>query len=422
MISKHRKEIKLSEMITPKFHDLYNVWNSNEYLRHICKGGRGSAKSTNIGIILVLSLMKDPVNIICFRKVAETLRKSVYEQIKWAIDYLEVGEYFKFQVSPLEITYLERGNKFLFLGVDDPQKIKSIKTSQFPIAYYWFEELSEYKTEDEVETVIQSVLRGILPKGLKYKGFFSYNPPKMKHSWVNKKYGFGIDDKNIYIHHSTYLDNPYTSNEFTEDAERTRKENDIKYKHIYLGEPVGNGIVPFPNLVIREITDEEIKTFDKFRNGLDWGYGPDPLAFVRWAYVKKKRRIYALDEYYGVKRKIRHLAEYILRKGYDEIVTCDNSEPRSIDELREYDIPAIAAKKGKGSVEHGEKWLGDLEEIVIDRKRTPNIAREFEMIDYDIDKDGNPLPRLVDKNNHTVDGTRYGFENDMRKGKYIYDI
>jgi len=422
MILKNRQTKKISELITPKFHSLYNAWQSDKYLRYVCKGGRGSAKSTNIAIILVLALMKQPVNIACFRKVGDTLRKSVYEQIKWAIQYLGVEEYFKFQVSPLELTYLERGNKFLFLGVDDPQKIKSIKTSKFPIAYYWFEELSEFRTEDEVETVIQSVLRGKLPNGLRYKGFFSYNPPKMKHNWVNKKYGFGVAEKDIYVHHSTYLDNPYASDEFLADAERTKKENDIKYRHVYMGEPVGNGIVPFPNLVIREITDEEIRTFDTFRNGVDWGYGVDPVAFVRWAYDKKKRRIYAIDEYYGVKRQNRHLAEYILKKGYSEIVTCDSSEPKSIDDLREFDIAAVGAKKGKGSVEYGEKWLGDQEEIIIDRRRTPNIAREFEMIDYDTDKEGNPLPRLADKDNHTVDGTRYAFENDMKKGKYIYDI
>ena len=100
---------------------------------------------------------------------------------------------------------------------------------------------------------------------------------------------------------------------------------------------------------------------------------------------------------------------------------CDSAEPKSIDELKEYDISAWGAKKGAGSVEYGEKWLADLEAIVIDPKRTPNISREFEMIDYDTDRDGNPLPRLVDKNNHTIDATRYAFSNDMKKGKWVYE-
>jgi hypothetical protein len=421
MTSKKRKELKISDLLTPKFHSLYSAWKTNKYTRLICKGGRGSAKSTNIALILVIDLMQYPVNTICFRKVGENLRKSVYEQIKWAIKFLGVEEYFEYKLSPLEIIYKERGNKFIFMGVDDPQKSKSIKEAQFPIARYWFEELAEFKNEDEVETVLNSIFRGKLEKGLIYKGFFSYNPPKMKHNWVNKKYNYSFIENNVFVHHSVYLDNPHISEEFIKEAEAVKAKDETKYKLVYMGEPIGNGLVPFPNLEIREIGASEIAGLEKFRNGVDWGYGVDPLAFVRWGYDKKKGIIYALDEYYGVGLKNRNLANYILSKGYDELVMCDSAEPKSIDELKEYDISAWGAKKGAGSVEYGEKWLSDLEAIVIDPKRTPNISREFEMIDYDTDREGNPLPRLCDSNNHTIDATRYAFSNDMKKGKWVYE-
>ena len=422
IISKKKREIKqVSEVLTPKFHEVYKAWKTNKYTRLICKGGRGSAKSTNIALILVIDLMQYPVNTICFRKVGENLRKSVYEQIKWAIKFLGVEEYFEYKLSPLEIIYKERGNKFIFMGVDDPQKSKSIKEAQFPIARYWFEELAEFKNEDEVETVLNSIFRGKLEKGLIYKGFFSYNPPKMKHNWVNKKYNYSFIENNVFVHHSVYLDNPHISEEFIKEAEALKAKDETKYKLVYMGEPIGNGLVPFPNLEIREIEASEIAGLEKFRNGVDWGYGVDPLAFVRWGYDKKKGIIYALDEYYGVGLKNRNLANYILSKGYDELVMCDSAEPKSIDELKEYDISAWGAKKGAGSVEYGEKWLSDLEAIVIDPKRTPNISREFEMIDYDTDREGNPLPRLCDSNNHTIDATRYAFSNDMKKGKWVYE-
>ena len=418
---KKRKQLKISDLLTPKFYPLYSAWKSNKYTRLVCKGGRGSAKSTNIALILVVDLMQYPVNTICFRKVGENLRKSVYEQIKWAIKFLGVEEYFEYKLSPLEIIYKERGNKFIFMGVDDPQKSKSIKEAQFPIARYWFEELAEFKNEDEVETVLNSIFRGKLEKGLIYKGFFSYNPPKMKHNWVNKKYNYSFIENNVFVHHSTYFDNPYISEEFIKEAEAVKAKDETKYKLVYMGEPIGNGLVPFPNLEIREIEASEIAGLEKFRNGVDWGYGVDPLAFVRWGYDKKKGIIYALDEYYGVGLKNRNLANYILSKGYDELIMCDSAEPKSIDELKEYDISAWGAKKGAGSVEYGEKWLSDLEAIVIDPKRTPNISREFEMIDYDTDRDGNALPRLCDSNNHTIDATRYAFSNDMKKGKWVYE-
>lgn len=418
---KKRKQLKISDLLTPKFYPLYLAWKSNKYTRLVCKGGRGSAKSTNIALILVVDLMQYPINTICFRKVGETLRKSVYEQIKWAIKFLGVEEYFEYKLSPLEIIYKERGNKFIFMGVDDPQKSKSIKEAQFPVARYWFEELAEFKNEDEVETVLNSIFRGKLEKGLIYKGFFSYNPPKMKHNWVNKKYNYSFIENNVFVHHSVYLDNPHISEEFIKEAEAVKAKDETKYKFVYMGEPIGNGLVPFPNLEIREIEASEIAGLEKFRNGVDWGYGVDPLAFVRWGYDKKKGIIYALDEYYGVGLKNRNLANYILSKGYDELVMCDSAEPKSIDELKEYDISAWGAKKGAGSVEYGEKWLSDLEAIVIDPKRTPNISREFEMIDYDTDREGNPLPRLCDSNNHTIDATRYAFSNDMKKGKWVYE-
>jgi phage terminase, large subunit, PBSX family len=422
MISKKkRKQLKISDLLTSKFYPLYSAWKSNKYTRLVCKGGRGSAKSTNIALILVVDLMQYPINTICFRKVGETLRKSVYEQIKWAIKFLGVEEYFEYKLSPLEIIYKERGNKFIFMGVDDPQKSKSIKEAQFPVARYWFEELAEFKNEDEVETVLNSIFRGKLEKGLIYKGFFSYNPPKMKHNWVNKKYNYSFIENNVYVHHSTYLENPHISEEFIKEAEAVKAKDETKYRLVYMGEPIGNGLVPFPNLEIREIETTEIAGLEKFRNGVDWGYGVDPLAFVRWGYDKKKGIIYALDEYYGVGLKNRNLANYILSKGYDELVMCDSAEPKSIDELKEYDISAWGAKKGAGSVEYGEKWLSDLEAIVIDPKRTPNISREFEMIDYDTDREGNPLPRLCDSNNHTIDATRYAFSNDMKKGKWVYE-
>ncbi|WP_393920228.1 terminase large subunit, partial [Bacillus altitudinis] len=98
-------------------------------------------------------------------------------------------------------------------------------------------------------------------------------------------------------------------------------------------------------------------------------------------------------------------------------ITADSAEPKSIDELKkEHGIRRVSgAKKGPDSVQYGEEWLGDLDEIVIDPLRTPNLAREFENIDYQTDKDGNPKPRLEDNENHSIDATRYAFESDMKQ-------
>ena len=315
----------------------------------------------------------------------------------------------------MEIIFIPRGNKFIFRGLDDPQKIKSIKSAKYPIAFAWFEEVAEIKTEDELSMVINSVLRGELPDKLNYKIFLSYNPPKRKQSWVNKKFEIHVLPKNTYVHHSIYLDNPHISKAFIEEANEIKIRNEFKYRWEYLGEPIGSGVVPFSNLEFKTITNEEIFQFDNIRQGNDFGYATDPMAFVRLHYDKKKRVIYFIDEIFGVKMSIRELASKIKSKGYDDFsVICDSAEPRSIAELREYGIKALKAKKGPGSIEFGENWLDDLQAIVIDPNRTPNIAREFENIDYQTDKDGNVRAKLEDKDNHSIDATRYALELDMK--------
>lgn len=362
--------------------------------------------------------MRLPITTLCVRKVGNTIEKSVYEQLIWAIDYLGVSEYWAINKSPLKLTYIPRGNTIIFRGADKPDKIKSIKMSKFPIARLWIEELPEFKEEDEVTTILNSIIRAELPGDLFYKIFYSYNPPRRKQNWVNKKYESNFIPDNTFVHHSTYLDNRYSSKAFNDEAEEVKKKNEFKYRWDYLGEPIGSGIVPFTNLTFRPITDEEIKSFDNIRQGNDWGYGADPFAFIRLHYDKMRRKIYFIDEIYQVKLSNREAAEKINAKGYGQRMTiADSAEPKSIDEMKLYNIKIRGAKKGPGSVEYGEKWLDDLDEIIIDPRRTPHTAKEFEDIDYQTDRDGNIKNKLVDNANHAIDATRYACENDMTNQK-----
>ncbi|MDU2272323.1 MAG: PBSX family phage terminase large subunit, partial [Staphylococcus epidermidis] len=323
-------------------------------------------------------------------------------------------------VSPMEITYVPRGNRIIFRGAQNPERLKSLKDSRFPFSIMWIEELAEFKTEDEVTTITNSMLRGELDDGLFYKFFFSYNPPKRKQSWVNKKYETSFQPDNTFVHHSTYLDNPFISKQFIQEAESAKERNEQRYRWEYMGEAIGSGVVPFNNLQIEKIPDELYNNFDNIRNGADFGYAADPLAFTRWHYDKKKRILYAMDEIYGVQMSNREFAKELWKRGYqsDEIY-CDSAEPKSIDELKkEHGIKRVkGVKKGPDSREYGEQWLSDLEAIIIDPKRTPNIAREFENIDYQTDKDGDIIPKLEDKDDHSIDSCRYALSRDMRQSK-----
>ncbi|MFP3356856.1 PBSX family phage terminase large subunit [Planococcus sp. SIMBA_143] len=415
---------KLSEFIPTAFHPVWKATMSSDILNIVCKGGRGSGKSSDIAHIFVQLLMRLPLNGIGIRKVDNTLELSIFEQIKWAISEQGVSHLFKVNKSPMRITYLPRGNYMVFKGAQEPERIKSLKSANFPFALAWVEELAEFKTEEEVTTITNSLLRGELADGLFYKFFFSYNPPKRRQSWVNKKYESSFQPTNTFVHHSTYHDNPFISKQFIEEALAAKERNPKRYEWEYEGKAVGSGVVPFDNLQIEAgcITDDMAKSFDNIRNGLDYGYASDPLAFVRWHYDKKRNGIYAIDEHYGVKISNRKLAEWITKRGYAHEEIFAEVEPKSNDEMRlEHGIQRLKqVKKGPDSVEYGEKWLDDLDFICIDPLRTPNIAREFENIDYQTDRDGNPKPRLEDKDNHTIDSTRYAFERDMRKSSLTF--
>ncbi|QBL97906.1 terminase large subunit [Exiguobacterium phage vB_EauM-23] len=398
------KQIRLSELLPNAFHNSWRAANNPNILNVVEKGGRGSGKSSDIAIIMTQMLMRYPLNAVGIRKIDNTIELSIFEQMKWAIEISGVSHLFKVNKSPMKITYLPRGNYMVFRGAQEPERIKSLKASNYPFAFVWIEELAEFKTEDEITTITNSILRGELDEGLFYKFFFSYNPPKRKQSWVNKKYESAFVPANTFVHHSTYLDNPYISKQFIEEAEAMKKRNPMRYRWEYGGEAIGSGVVPFSNLTFRRIEDEEVKRFDNIRQAVDFGYATDPLAFVRWHYDKTRRRLYLIDELHGVKISNRELAEWVIGRGYHtHEVIADSAEPKSIVELRSLGLRRIrGAKKGPDSVEYGERWLDDLDEIIIDPKRTPHAAKEFEDIDYQTDKDGNPKPRLEDKNNHSM--------------------
>jgi len=411
--------IRLSEKILPHFHEPWKEYDNSKYLNIIEKGGRGSSKSTTIGDKIVLNRMRTDTHALCVRKIARTLRHSVRNQIIWCIKHLEVESHWKWSDSPsgdMTITYIPTGAKIFFEGADG-DKLKGWKTPDMPTTDIFFEEIADYKTEQELSTIKLSILREKLPEGYKYTFFHAYNPPKRKQSWVNKKYESVTIPENTYVHHSDYRDNPFLPEQFIIEAEHVRETNDRQYKWEYLGNPIGSGVVPFDNLEFREITKDEFDSFDNIRQGNDWGYAVDPNAWVQWHYDKTRKKIYAMREIYEVKLSNIKLAERIEEYGADQRETvADSAEPKSVDQLKSLGCKFKGAKKGPGSVEYGEKWLDELEAIVIDPKRTPNLANEFESIDYETDKDGNPKARLEDKNNHGIDATRYAFEKDMKTG------
>ena len=218
-------------------------------------GGRGSAKSSFIGLEIVEGVMKDPTgrtNAIIFRAVGETLRDSVFEQILWSIDQLDAADLWEATVKPMRCKFLPTGAMILFKGLDDPRKLKSIKPRQGYFRYIWFEEFCELPGEGFARSVVQSVMRG---KGSRAMIFRSFNPPISQNAWANQT--VAVPDRRALTVRTTYLDVPeeWLGPAFLEEAERLKEINPRAYEHEYLGVPVGTGGEVFPSLEIREITD-----------------------------------------------------------------------------------------------------------------------------------------------------------------------
>jgi PBSX family phage terminase large subunit len=398
---------RLSELISPAFVDSHKAVKTGEINELVEKGGRGSAKSSYLSIELILELIKHPeCHAVVMRKIANTLRTSVYAQVCWAISALGLTRKFRCTVSPMECTYIETGQKILFFGMDDPGKLKSIKLPFGYIGLAWFEELDQFDGPEQIRNVEQSIFRG----GSYSMCFKSFNPPAMARNWANR---YALEKKpGKMVHHSTYLTTPanWLGPRFLADAEHLKETNPTGYRHEYGGEVVGSGTQVFENLLLREIKDDEIKQFDRVTNGVDWGWYPDPWAWNRMHYDSGRKTLYLFDELTRLRTSNTETAKLIQsRIPEGERIIADSAEEKSVSDYKSYGLSCRGADKGPGSVNYSMKWLQSLRAIVIDPDRCPDTAREFSEYEYERDdKTGEVVAGYPDAANHHIDAVRYG--------------
>ena len=402
-------EVRLTELLGTAFWDLAHDVFQHGHTHYDLSGGRGSLKSSAVSLLIPCLLISHPgTHAAVFRKVGNTIRDSVFSQYIWAIDKLGMNELWASRTSPPELIYKHTGQRILFRGADDPMKLKSIKAPFGYIAFTHFEEKDQFAGRREIRNILQSTMRG----GSLFWNFESYNPPITRDNWAN------LDSQEIradrLCHKSTYLQAPpeWLGEQFLAEAEYMKETNEREYRHEYLGEAVGNGGEVFENLEIREITEEEIQSFDRVRNGLDWGYYPDPFAFNRMQYNAAQRTLYIFDEMTARKQGNKETAERLLAKGLtrNDRITADSAEPKSIADYNKFGLSCVGAQKGPGSVEYSMKWLQQLNRIIIDPKRCPDTAREFTKYEYERTKDGDIVSGYPDRDNHHIDAVRYGAE------------
>lgn len=411
-------QVKLTDIIAPSFYSVHHAIKNDVATHFLLGGGRGSTKSSFVPTEIILGMIGDPnANAIALRKVKDTLRESVYESFMWAIEKLGVSHLFSASVSPMQIIYKPTGQKIIFRGADNPIKIKSLRLRKGFFKFVWYEEADEFNIED-VRSINQTTLRG----GDGYKVFYTYNPPRSRKRWVHEYKS--NPPPGWFVHHSTYLTVPreWLGEQFFIEAETLKQRNELAYRHEYLGEDVGTGGEVFKNLTIRRISDDEIKTFDRIKRGLDFGFAAHPTHYAVMHFDATRRRLFIFYEIHKVGMSNRALADAIKTENKSNArVTADSAEPRTINELRHLGLNVIGAKKGPDSVEHGIKFLQDLDEIVIDPVRCPNTAREFEGYELEPDGNGGWKEGYPDRDNHSIDAVRYALESEIRGPAVSFD-
>ena len=386
-------QMKISKVYKP-FLDSKNRW-------AILYGGAGSGKSVVAAQKILLRILTEPEHkFLAVRKVARTLRESVFALFKELIFKLELGDEFKINESNMSIEYLPNKNKIIFFGLDNPEKIKSIAG----ITGIWIEEATELKKEDLDQLDLR--LRG--PTKNYKQIIITFNPVSAQH-WI-KKYFFDEKTEDTFILKTTYLDNPFIDEDYLKTFRRLKKQNYDYYKIYALGNwGTLKGLI-YPKY---ETIDKMPEYFEKEYIGLDFGYN-HPYAIV---HIRIDNNNLYVDEIFYEREwenpKVVEWAKSNASWMKKIQIYADSARPDLISEWR---VAGFRIEKANKSVFEGINTVKSFN-IHITR-RSVNILKEIELYAWKVDKDGNSLDEPVKLNDDAMDAIRYALTPYIaKKGK-----
>ena len=366
-------------------------------------GGAGSGKSYGATQKVLLKAMNSKRRVLVIRKIQRTIRHSIWSLIITHLKSMGIYEDCIINKSDFEIT-LPNGSEFIFKGLDDEEKIKSIDG----ITDVVIEEATEL-TEDEF-TQLNLRLRALVD----YPQIYLMFNPISKKNWVYSYFFGGGIPLNVKIVHTTYIDNKFLSKDYTEELERLQERNPAYYKIYALGEFATLDKLVF-TYKTKIISDKDVEGLPKI-TGLDFGYVNDPSAIV-WGNIDiKNRKIYVRGEYVRKGMLNDEIADTMEDLGLRKDKSYgDSAEPKSIAEIQRRGINIEGTVKGKDSIIHGIQWIQGYE-LIVD-ERCYKVIEELDNYTWKKDKKtGEYINTPVDTFNHTIDALRYALT------KYIKGI
>lgn len=370
----------------------------------ILYGGAGSGKSFYASQKLVYKALKDKRKVLVLRKVNRTTKNSTFQLLLDTLTQFGIVKECNVNRTDFTIT-LPNGSQFLCMGLDDPEKIKSITG----LTDAWLEEATEFTLDD----FSQINLRIRDPVAKNQQLILSFNPVS-KANWCYLQFFSDNSDllefrKTVKIIHTNYLDNIFLPQDYINTLQLLQQTNEVYYKIYCLGEFGSLDKLVYNNWQKMEFNPEEIK--GELMCGLDFGYTNDPTAFIASYLVEKEGRIYIFKEWGDTGYLNDEIANQIKEMGFAKsLIMADSAEEKSIAEIKKQGIQRIKpCAKGKGSILQGIQKVQQYELIV--HPNCKNVIEELENYSWKKDKQTNEyINEPVDSFNHWMDALRYSLQ------------
>ena len=353
---------------------------------------------------LVIKGLKEKRMILLMRKTTANCKFSVWKELKEAVARMNLTKYFTFYESDYSAICNLTGTQFKCTGLDVAEKIKGFSE----ISDVLLEEATEFTLEDFelIDGTVRSV-KYLLPLNV----ILLFNPVS-KANWVYKRFGFdtGITPENTFILKTTYLDNPYLSEDYIQRMDAMRKTNPARWKIEALGDFVSLDKLIFQNYKVEQYDYTQVK--GQLLVGLDFGFITDPSVIVASILDEPNKRIYIFKEWGAQGKTNQELIKVIESLGFAKsVIIADSAEQKSIEEIKRGGITKIKpAVKGPDSIIHGLQKLMNYELIV--HPCCEGIITEFENYAWQKDRVSGeyinkPLSNGFD---HYCDALRYSLQ------------
>jgi len=399
----------ISPKFRPALHDTHRML--------VLVGGAGSGKSWFTAQKFVLRCMNDSGivhRVGVFRKVARTLRRSCFEQIRAVIASFGVSDLWDANLTDLSLTFKPNRSRFIFSGLDDPEKLKSI----FGITSAWVEEATETTWGD-----LQEINRRIRGRFRAYKQIvLTLNPISAQH-WIKRRICDAPDDDTAVIH-STFLDNPYLDEAYTRELRKMQTVDPDLWQVYGLGEwGMMQGII-YPHFILDEA--EYSGEPDEVIYGLDFGFtNPTALLEIK---LSGEDDAHVKEILYESGMTNQDLIAAMDNAGVSRIapIYADSEDPARIEEIAAAGYNIFAADKGPGSVKAGIVLVRGMR--IHTNPWNVGFNAEAQEYHWSRDRKGEIVDGVpVKTNDHAMDALRYALFTHCRERRErnmlaVYDL